>query len=152
MARSRRPVAPPVRNPAFKRARKFDRASTGRPWLGRLVRVGLLLGSAVIMVNALFGARGLVSTLRAKQEYAALEGRISRMRAENAALRRQVQRLRNDPEAIEILARERLGLIYPGEMLFVVTPPEAHTEQRRRDTQRLQDPHRDDSWAARPTD
>ena len=42
------------------------------------------------------------------------------MRAENAGLRLQAQRLREDPSAIEELARQELGLIKPGERLFIV--------------------------------
>ena len=89
------------------------------------------------MVNALFGARGLMSTLRAKRDYATVEARVNQMRAENARLREQVRQLRDDPATIESLARERLGLIYPGETLFILTPAETQRGRRRAEPQRL---------------
>jgi cell division protein FtsB len=137
MPRPRRSVTSPPRNPAFRRARKFEPTPVRWPWVGRLVRTVLLLASAVIMANALFGARGLTSTLRAKQDYATLEARVNRMRADNARLREEARALREDPAAIEWLARERLGLIYPGETLFIVSTVETQREQKRRVTQRL---------------
>jgi len=43
------------------------------------------------------------------------------MRRENAQLREQARRLREeDPGAIEAAARKQLGMIKPGEMLFIV--------------------------------
>ena len=97
----------------------------------------LLLVSALIMANALFGARGLMSTLRAKQSYAVLEERVDRVRAENARMREQIRQLRDDPATLESLARERLGLIYPGETLFIVSTAEAQREPRRGEARRL---------------
>lgn len=50
---------------------------------------------------------------------------IARQRAENARLRDVVRRLREDPTAIEEIARRELGLIKPGERVFIVkdVPP-----------------------------
>ena len=42
------------------------------------------------------------------------------MRAENARLREEANRLEGDARAIESLARETLGLIHQGEVLVVV--------------------------------
>ena len=39
---------------------------------------------------------------------------------ENARLREDVRRLRFDPGTIEALARKELGLIKPGEVLFII--------------------------------
>ncbi|MGH9219038.1 MAG: FtsB family cell division protein, partial [Vicinamibacterales bacterium] len=45
---------------------------------------------------------------------------LERARAENAQLREAARRLREDPAAIEEAARRELGLIKPGEVLFIV--------------------------------
>jgi cell division protein FtsB len=87
MARPRRSASPPSRTPAFKRAKKFQPKPARAPWMGRLLRYLLALVSAAIMANALFGARGLMTTIRARQDYAALETRVERMRADNARMR-----------------------------------------------------------------
>lgn len=74
----------------------------------------------VLVINALVGERGLMETLRARQQYQDLVGSIDRLRADNARLRDEVRRLRYDPATIEALARQELGLIKPGEMLFII--------------------------------
>ena len=58
--------------------------------------------------------------LRAQHEYDELAASIARQRAENARLRDQARRLREDPSAIEEIARRELGLIKPGERVFIV--------------------------------
>jgi cell division protein FtsB len=91
-------------------------ASRGR----RLVRHVLLFITLVIVVDAIAGEKGLLALLEARREYAALERSLERARAENAQLRETARRLREDPAAIEEAARRELGLIKPGEMLFIV--------------------------------
>jgi cell division protein FtsB len=91
-------------------------ASRGR----RLVRHILLFITLVIVVDAIAGEKGLLALLEARREYAALERSLARARAENAELREMARRLREDPAAIEEAARRELGLIKPGEMLFIV--------------------------------
>lgn len=74
----------------------------------------------MIVVDALAGERGLLAMLRVKKQYEALQGEIDRQRAENARLSEVARRLRDDPAAIEELARRRHGLIRPGEKVFIV--------------------------------
>ena len=91
----------------------------------RLVHVLLLFVASVIVVDGLVGDRGLLAILRARQEYDAMSAAIARQRAENARLRELARRLREDPAAIEEIARRELGLIKPGERVFIVkdVPP-----------------------------
>jgi cell division protein FtsB len=42
------------------------------------------------------------------------------LKAENAGLREQARRLKEDPATIEGIARADLGLVRPGEILVVV--------------------------------
>ena len=86
----------------------------------RLVQILLVLVASVIIVDGLVGERGLLAMLRARHEYEELAASISRQRAENARLRDQARRLREDPSAIEEIARRELGLIRPGERVFIV--------------------------------
>jgi cell division protein FtsB len=86
----------------------------------RRVRLGLTFVAAVLAVNATVGERGLMESFRARREGATLAASISALRIENARLREQVRRLREDPSAIEALARRELGLMRRGEILFVV--------------------------------
>ena len=95
------------------------RPSQGPPGR-RIVRVLLLIFIAVIVLDSLVGDRGLLTALRARREYDELAATISRQRAENARLADQARRLREDPRTIEEVARRELGLIKPGEKVFIV--------------------------------
>ena len=92
----------------------------------RIVRLLLLFVASVIVVDGLVGDRGLLAMLRARQEYDALSASIARQRADNTRLRETARRLREDPTAVEEIARRELGLIKPGERVFIlkdVPPP-----------------------------
>lgn len=91
----------------------------------RVVYWLLLFVASVIVVDSLVGDRGLLATLRARQEYDELARTIANERAENERLRDEARRLKEDPNAIEEIARRDLGLIRPGEKVFIVkdVPP-----------------------------
>jgi cell division protein FtsB len=86
----------------------------------RIVQLLVLFVASIIIVDGLVGDRGLLAMLRARHEYEELAASIARQRAENARLRDQARRLREDPAAIEEIARRELGLIKPGERVFIV--------------------------------
>jgi cell division protein FtsB len=86
----------------------------------RIVHWLLLFVASVIVVDGLVGDRGLLAILRARQEYDQLAGTIAKQRAENERLREQARRLKDDPSAIEEVARRELGLIKPGERVFII--------------------------------
>ena len=86
----------------------------------RLVRYGLMAVTAVVMIDAVVGEKGLLALVRARHEYQQLETSLRAVRAENQRLREQARRYREDPVTIEELARKDLGLIKPGEKLFII--------------------------------
>jgi cell division protein FtsB len=90
-----------------------------------LVHLLLLFVASVIVVDGLVGERGLLAMMRARREGDQLAAAIAQQRAENARLRDEARRLREDPTAIEEIARRELGLIRPGERVFIVrdVPP-----------------------------
>ena len=87
----------------------------------RAPQVALTLLAVLLVGNALVGERGLIAMLRADGEQSSLSIVIGELRAENARLREDVRALREEPRTIEDLARSELGLIRPGERLFIVT-------------------------------
>jgi cell division protein FtsB len=91
----------------------------------RVVHLLLLFVASVIVVDSLVGDRGLLGMLRARHQYDELSAAIARQRADNLRLRDQARRLREDPAAIEEIARRELGLIRPGERVFIIkdVPP-----------------------------
>ena len=86
----------------------------------RLLHIALILVAAVIVLDALAGDRGLLAMLRVRGQYNALAVTLARERADNARLAEQARRLREDPTAIEEVARRELGLIKPGEKVFII--------------------------------
>ena len=87
---------------------------------GRLVRYLIVAVGCVLIIDALVGDRGFLAMLKARQQYRTLEGALAAARAENDRLRQEARELREDPQAIEAIARRELGLIRPGEKLFIV--------------------------------
>ncbi len=86
----------------------------------RVVHWLLIFVASVIVVDGLVGERGLLAMLRARHEYDQLGATIAKQRAENARLREEARRLKDDPAAIEEVARRELGLIKPGERVFII--------------------------------
>lgn len=82
----------------------------------------LLVGfvACVLLVNALAGENGFLDTIRARRQYQDMALAVVRLERENANLREQARQLREDPRTIEGIARRDLGLIRPGEILFIV--------------------------------
>jgi len=80
----------------------------------------VLFAAAVLLVNGLFGQRGLFETMRARRAYAAAGEDLARLRQENQALRERARLLRSDPRTIDAVARGELGLVGRGELLVTV--------------------------------
>ena len=68
-----------------------------------------------------------MSMVRANREFNTLSQVIAALRAENQDLRQEAREFREEPRMIEHLARRDLGLIEPGEVLFIVTNVTAAT-------------------------
>jgi cell division protein FtsB len=102
--------------------RKGRAVSAGGSWRRsrRAVETALVCLGCLLLVQALVGEKGFFAGLRARDEYQALEQALTALRAENAQLREDAKRLREDPVAIEELARRDLGLLKPGEKLFII--------------------------------
>jgi cell division protein FtsB len=79
-----------------------------------------LFAACVLLVNGLFGERGLMDTIRARRAFSTAARDLDQLKRENAALRDQARRLRDDPATIEAVARGDLGLIRPGEILVTI--------------------------------
>jgi cell division protein FtsB len=97
--------------------RKLTRVRRANPWFRR----GLVCVGCVILIDSVFGERGLEETMRARQDHARAVVALERLKSQNAALRDERRRLLGDPAAIEAVARQELGLVRPGEILVVVT-------------------------------
>ena len=104
-----------------KASKKTDKpAGTPRGRSRRAVQYVLVFVGCVLVIDSLVGDKGLLAMIQARQEYRILEQSLAESRAENARLREEARRLREDPDAIEDIARRELGMMKPGERLFIV--------------------------------
>jgi cell division protein FtsB len=95
----------------------------------------ILLGGLFVAgtVAALFAERGYLDLKRSRDELEVQE-RLLREQVEKVRLlRRQVASLESEPSAVERLAREELGLVQDGEVVFLlpVQEPDAIEPDRR---------------------
>ena len=96
------------------------RTRRGRGGLRALVIV-LSLGVCFVVIDAFAGDRGFAALMRTRQEHDRLTADVAARQRENDRLREQIRRLSGgDPTAIEEIARRELGMIKPGERLFII--------------------------------
>jgi cell division protein FtsB len=70
--------------------------------------------------HVVFGQNGLTAFEKKKQEARLLERQLDDLKSENDALKGHVERLQNDPGAIEHQAREELHYTRPGEVIVTL--------------------------------
>jgi cell division protein FtsB len=84
----------------------------------------LLAAAAVLAALSALDRDGLRKHRRLEQEARRVAGENEALRQENARLRREVRALAGDPAALERAAREELGFVRPGEMIYKVGGPD----------------------------
>ena len=90
---------------------------TRRAWRqgGTVVAVAL---AAMLMWHVINGKHGLSVWHQNHTQDHDLQRQINQIRQENAQLRKQIDRLKSDPDAIEHEAREKLHYAKPGEVIY----------------------------------
>ena len=117
-------MSSPTPEPLRRRSRTPVAASPS-VWRSRLLQYGLAFVAILLVVDALVGDKGFLDTLRARRQYRDVAAALAQKRQDNARLREEIRRLREDPARIESVAREDLGLMRPGELLFIVRDEKA---------------------------
>ncbi len=97
-----------------------------------MVRGGLGLVLLLAVVDGVFGERGLLANVQLRQRNARQQIAIDDLTLRNDGLTDEIRRLREDPSAIEELAREELGLIKDGELLIIMRDTPATLAPARR--------------------
>jgi cell division protein FtsB len=77
---------------------------------------------AATLITLGYGGQSLARVWHMKHEVESLEREISTLRAETGRLTALVTRLRSDPDLIEQVAREDLGLVKPGDRVLKLPP------------------------------
>ena len=88
----------------------------------KFVRGVLLLIGATLDIIFIFGDHGLFQLYKLKQERKEVQEHIAQLRENRETLIAEKNRLENDLEYIEKLAREKYRMAKPGEKVFKVVP------------------------------
>lgn len=102
----------------------YDSLRTALLWT---VRVGLAAGLAVLigyLPYKLYLRSGLAQYVSLKAELSRLTSANEDLRQTNSDLRAQLARIQEDDSEIERVARDELGLLRIGELVFKVVPAE----------------------------
>ena len=92
-----------------------------RPSPFRHLRFAIVFLLALVVVSVV-GNRSLLRLYQMHRDRAALEREIDQLATANAALAEEVRGLRADPARVEAIAREELGLVKPGELVYEFRP------------------------------
>lgn len=115
----------------YRNARKRQVVPEAPSRARRLLHALFILVIAVLVVNGFVGERGLTESLEARRQHGWLQAEVHQLRVDNNRLRRRAHRLREDASAIEEVARRDLGLIRPGELVFLLNDTPATAMSRR---------------------
>ena len=88
-----------------------------KKWLGRIVAAGLIAGALTYVPYHVYARSGLAKTIALQRDLRSLRARNRELAAENDRLEREAEALRDDPAAIERVARTDLGWVRPGEIV-----------------------------------
>jgi cell division protein FtsB len=111
---------PTSRGPEPLRRQRVQPVPSPSPRWRRGLNLVLGFATAVLLIDAFVGEKGLLEGRRARAAYQQAEAQLQALRAENAKLRETMRRYADDPKAKEALARTELGYVRSGEVLFII--------------------------------
>ncbi|WP_303721388.1 septum formation initiator family protein [Malonomonas rubra] len=83
-----------------------------------LISIWLLLIIIVMLGYAVFGERGVIRIMKAERQKQQLEVELVALKQEQQLLRDEIDRLKNDKDYWELLARKKLGMVREGELIY----------------------------------
>jgi cell division protein FtsB len=114
---------PPPRRPAGPeplRRRRAPASPAPLAWRRRLLNYLLVFVIVVLVTDGLVGENGFFQRARVRDTYEQERQAVDTLKQRNQRLLNEIRRLKYDPETLEGLARQELGLIRPGEVLFII--------------------------------
>ena len=114
------PASRRANGPEPLRRKRVQPVAPPSPLRNQIISRLLIFATVVLLVDSLVGEKGLIERLHARRNYAEMEASLNELKAKNAALRQEAKELKENPAAIEAIAREKLGLARSNEILFIV--------------------------------
>lgn len=87
-----------------------------------LITVWLLVIILVMLGYAIFGSRGMIRIVQAERQQESLQVQLTDLQQEQQRLRDEIERLQNDKDYWEQLARKNLGMVRDGELIYHLPP------------------------------
>ena len=100
-----------------------------KTWLGRVAAASLAAGVIAYVPYHVYARSGLARTLELRRELATVKARNAELKEETLRLARQAEALRDDPDAIERVARLELGWVKAGEVILDLSQPTADPDR-----------------------
>ena len=97
-------------------------------WRRKAATTGVGALALMMGYGVFFGHNGITMFVHKQQEERALQKQMQQLQVENDRLRGHVERLQNDPGAIEHQAREELHYTRAGEVIVTLPPSSAPAE------------------------
>jgi cell division protein FtsB len=93
----------------------------GLPWqrhrgLAVLCLMGVL--AFALLMLSVFGEQGVFKIRKLERDRVVLEQKVRAIENDNAELRRQLREMKEGRASYELAAREKLGLVKPGEIVY----------------------------------
>ena len=89
-------------------------------WRRRAATIATGTLALVMAYGVIFGHNGLTAFAHKREEAKSLQRQMQQLQTENQQLREHVDRLQNDPSAIEHEAREELHYTRAGEVIYTL--------------------------------
>jgi cell division protein FtsB len=93
----------------------------GWPWRqhrGLLVLCVMGVFAFVLLILSVFGDQGIFRIRLLARDRVVLEQKVQEIESDNASLRRQLREMKEGRASYELAAREKLGLVKPGEVVY----------------------------------
>lgn len=87
-----------------------------------LITIWLLIIILLMLGYAVFGERGVIRIIKAERQKETLEQQLATLQQQQQELRAEIDRLKHDKDYWEQLARENLGMVREGELIYHLPP------------------------------
>ena len=89
-----------------------------RGWNKKKIFISLSLFVAIVGLLTIFGDRGLIRVYKLSKERDSIKNYNERIKAENTAMKEEMELLKTDDKYIELIARKELGMIGTNELVY----------------------------------
>jgi cell division protein FtsB len=102
------------------RRRRVPETPAPPAWRRRALNYLLIFVIVVLVTDGLVGENGFFQRARVREAYQQERLAVDALKQANQRLLQEIRLLKYDPATVEGLARQELGFVRPGEVLFII--------------------------------